>query len=61
MEKRLEAWFYATQFVDAVVEKYPLEEYTSGAIFGTQYPSTKVDQKLRHIMDVANWILGRDI
>ena len=55
---KIEAWKKATEFVDPIVEKHGLQDVREGqVIFTTGFVSTKVNQHINHIMDVANWLL----
>lgn len=63
--ERLDAWITAESLVGRIVEQHGLEEIEETAGMLTSIitsspvtnPSTKVDQHIEHIMNVANWLL----
>jgi hypothetical protein len=57
---RLEAWQYAAELVNPIVEQHGLERYSPGAnIFSTGISvMTPVEQHINHILNVAEWLLN---
>lgn len=63
--ERLDAWITAEALVGQIVAQHGLEEIkeTTGMLTSVitstpvTNPSTKVDQHIEHIMNVANWLL----
>jgi len=57
---RAEALELAESFVNKVIQECGLESYRSGNPFGTGYTVTKAEQKVRLILEVADWLLGKE-
>ena len=57
--QRRMAWEAAVEMVIPIVADHGLEPYDSSSnIFAPKMTNTKVDQNIRHIIDVAEWLLN---
>lgn len=58
MEKKMQAWLFATGMVQPIVEQHGLEKYpTGGNIFSPGTTITPVDQHIDSALRVADWLL----
>lgn len=62
MDERIAAFKAAQELVDPIVDKHGLEKVmsTQGLGFTSSIAHTPSDQHLGHILDVADWLLGKD-